>query len=114
MSRLFAAMCTLFVFVNSAQAIECQTSMQGGNSHWAWRLIDGRQCWYKGASGMDKSLLHWSAGNESPDKPGDTPDKPKAEKAQAMSEAQPIPPELLKMMPTMPPQPTFEDRWRLR
>jgi hypothetical protein len=107
-------MCILFVSVNIAQAIECQTSLQGGGGHWTWRLIDGRQCWYKGAGGMDKSLLHWSAAKDSPDKPGDVPEKPKVEKTQAMSEAQPIPPEILKMLPTMPPRPTFEDRWRLR
>ena len=111
MSRIFAVMCILFVSNNSAQAIECQTGMQGGDSHWSWRLIDGRQCWYKGESGMDKSLLHWPAAKDSPDKHGDTPDKPKVEKTQAMSEAQPIAP---KMLPIMPPQPTFEDRWKLR
>jgi hypothetical protein len=99
MSRIYAVMCILFVSINSAQAIDCQTSVRGSDSHWAWRLIDGRQCWYKGASGMDKSLLHWSAAKDSP---------------QAMSEARPIPPELLNMLPIMPPQPTFEDRWRLR
>jgi hypothetical protein len=99
MSRIYAVMCILFVSINSAQAIDCQTSVQGSDSHWAWRLIDGRQCWYKGASGMDKSLLHWSAAKDGP---------------QAMSEARPIPPELLNMLPIMPPQPTFEDRWRLR
>jgi hypothetical protein len=114
MSRFIALVCVLFAFINSAQAIECQTGVQGGDSHWAWRLIDGRQCWYKGASGMDKSLLHWSIANDSPDKPGDTPDKPKVEKTQAMSEAKPIPREILKMLPIMPPQPMFEDRWRLR
>jgi len=27
---------------------------------------------------------------------------------------QSIPPEMLRMLPIMPPQPTFEDRWRLR
>ena len=114
MSRIYAVMCILFVSINSAQAIDCQTSVQGSDSHWAWRLIDGRQCWYKGASGMDKSLLHWSAAKDSPDKLGDTLDKPKVEKTQAMSEARPIPPELLNMLPIMPPRPTFEDRWRLR
>jgi hypothetical protein len=58
---------------------------------------------------MDKSLLHWSIANDSPDKPGDTPDKPKIEKTQATSEAKPIPREILKMLPIMPPQPMFED-----
>jgi hypothetical protein len=114
MKRRVAAMCFLFVAVDSARAVECQTNMQGGNDHWAWRLIDGRQCWYKGASGMDKSLLHWSAVKDGLDKPGGTPDRTKVEKAQVMLESQRIPAEILKMLPIMPPQPTFEDRWRLR
>ena len=42
-----------------AKAVACQTSGPAGDGHWAWRLIDGRKCWYKGAAGMDKSLLHW-------------------------------------------------------
>jgi hypothetical protein len=107
-------MFVLFVSLNSAQAIECQTSMQGGDGHWAWRLIDGRKCWYKGASGMDKLLLHWSAADDSRDEPKDKPDKTKVEKIQALSEVQSIPPEILKIVPIMPSQPTFEDRWRLR
>jgi hypothetical protein len=114
MSRVFVAMFILFVSLNNAHAIECQTSMQGGDGHWAWRLIDARKCWYKGASGMDKSLLHWSAAEDSPDKPEDTPARTKVEKTQALSEVQSIPPEIMKMVPIMPPQPTFEDRWRLR
>ena len=107
MSRIVIVMCILFVSINNAQAIECQTSAQDGEGHWAWRLIDGRQCWYKGAGGMDKSLLHWSAAEG-------TSDKPKVGQAQAMSEVQPAPPEILKMLPVTPPQLTFEDRWRLR
>jgi hypothetical protein len=43
----------------SAKAVTCQTSGPAGDGHWAWRLIDGRKCWYKGAAGMDKSLLNW-------------------------------------------------------
>jgi hypothetical protein len=45
--------------VTSAQAVTCQTSGPAGDGHWAWRLIDGRKCWYKGAAGINKSLLHW-------------------------------------------------------
>ncbi|HEY6257132.1 MAG TPA: hypothetical protein VIY51_15210 [Xanthobacteraceae bacterium] len=113
MSRNVIALCILFVCIDSAQAIECQTSVQNSDSHWAWRLIDGRKCWYKGASGMDKSLLHWPAADDSRDKLEVTLDKPKEDKPQAMPEMQPIPPEVLKMLPIMPPQPSFEDRWRL-
>jgi len=48
---------------DSTKAIECQTS-QVGRGYWAWRLVDGRKCWYEGAVGMDKSLLHWPAAAE--------------------------------------------------
>jgi hypothetical protein len=106
-------MCILLVFINSAQAIECQTSVQSSDGHWAWRLIDGRKCWYKGAAGMDKSLLHWPADDDSHDRLSDTLDKPKEENLLAMPQVQPVPSELLKMLPIMPPQPSFEDRWRL-
>ena len=58
--------------------------------------------------------MHWSAAEDSLDKTEDTPDRANVEKTQAMSVVQPIPPEILKMLPIMPAQPTFEDRWRLR
>jgi hypothetical protein len=43
----------------SAKAVECQTSRPAGPGPRSWRLIDGRKCWYEGALGMDRSLLHW-------------------------------------------------------
>jgi len=45
--------------VGNAHAIECQ-SEKGAGYPWAWRLIDGKRCWYKGNAGMDKKLLSWS------------------------------------------------------
>jgi len=43
----------------AVKAVACQTSKPAGHGSWAWRVIDGRKCWYEGAVGMDKSLLHW-------------------------------------------------------
>jgi hypothetical protein len=43
-----------------AQAIECRSNPQN-KSYWAWRMIDGRQCWYEGKPGLSQSLLHWPA-----------------------------------------------------
>jgi hypothetical protein len=43
-----------------AHAIECR-SEKGDGYPWAWRLIDGKRCWYKGRAGMDKKLLSWAA-----------------------------------------------------
>jgi hypothetical protein len=44
---------------SSREGVACQTSKPAGHGSWAWRLIDGRKCWYEGAVGMDKSILHW-------------------------------------------------------
>lgn len=103
----------LVATIGSAQAIECQISALGSDAHWAWRLIDGRKCWYRGASGMDKALLHWTAGDENGDQLSATLDKPKGRRASWSPEAQSIAPELLQTLPIMPSQPSFEDRWRL-
>jgi len=111
------ALSILIGSIGGAWALECQEGIQGGDSHWAWRLIEGRKCWYKGAPGMDKSLLHWSHADDTPARPARTEqtlDKPEFANAQAAPQMQSIPPEMLRMLPIMPPQPTFEDRWRLR
>jgi hypothetical protein len=50
----------------SVKAVACQPSSPAGHGHWAWRLIDGRKCWYEGAAGIDKSLLHWLPFKEVP------------------------------------------------
>ena len=38
--------------------IACQAS-PGSGAYWAWRLIDGRKCWYEGKPGMSKDNLRW-------------------------------------------------------
>jgi len=45
--------------VASAKALACQTSRPPGPGPRSWRLIEGRKCWYEGAAGVDRSLLHW-------------------------------------------------------
>jgi len=111
------ALSMLIGSIAGAWALECQEGIQGGDSHWAWRLIEGRKCWYKGAPGMDKSLLHWSHADDTSARPARTAqplERPEFANAQAVPQLQSIPPEMLRMLPIMPPQPTFEDRWRLR
>ena len=108
----FLAMCILFVTNPAAQALECQAGIQDGDGHWAWRLIDGRKCWYKGAVGMDKSQLHWPLAEAESVRAEAAPVK--IERTQTISQVQAVPAEMLQMLPIMPPQPTFEDRWRLR
>jgi hypothetical protein len=38
--------------------VACQASA-GRGGHWAWRIIDGRKCWYGGKAGMSKNSLQW-------------------------------------------------------
>ena len=120
MDRISTAIAILVLFAGDARAIECRADVQRGHGYWAWRLIDGRKCWYEGAPGMDKSLLHWPAesGREadqgSYDKPEAALDESKVKQTRLAPEQAPIPTELLQMLPIMPPEPTFEDRWRLR
>jgi hypothetical protein len=50
----------LMLWSTSAIAIECSTAKpDNAKGHWAWRQIDGKQCWYEGESGLSKDNLHW-------------------------------------------------------
>lgn len=53
---------TFLASITSAQAaIECQAEIiKGRSSHWSYRLIDGRKCWYEGKTQIPKSELHWA------------------------------------------------------
>jgi hypothetical protein len=52
---------TLLASLTGAQAaIECQAEIiKGRASHWSYRLIDGRKCWYEGKTQIPKSDLFW-------------------------------------------------------
>jgi hypothetical protein len=43
--------------------ITCQMS-RGDGGHWAWRLIEGRKCWYRGDRGLSRSRLRWASRDE--------------------------------------------------
>jgi len=48
------------LFTTASSAIECKPELPVVRTgHWSWRIIDGRQCWYQGAAGMDKASLQW-------------------------------------------------------
>ena len=50
-----------FFSVMPAQANECSTGRPlNARSHWSYRLLDGRKCWYAGKPMLSKSMLHWS------------------------------------------------------
>jgi hypothetical protein len=35
----------------------------GDGRHWAYRIVDGRECWYPGRPGKPKNELFWDRGN---------------------------------------------------
>jgi hypothetical protein len=48
----------------------CQPSRPSdARDYWAWRLIDGRQCWYQGQPGRSKATLFWPAEQPSSSEP---------------------------------------------
>ena len=48
-----------------ANAVECRSHAgDTRESHWTWRNIDGRRCWYKGRRALPKTSLHWSSKKE--------------------------------------------------
>jgi hypothetical protein len=58
---LMLAVALLIASATAAAAkIACQSSYRGdGTTQWAWRMIDGRTCWYEGRRKIDKELLYW-------------------------------------------------------
>lgn len=50
----------LAALTDAQAAIECQAEIvRGRSSHWTYRLIDGRKCWYQGKTQLPKSELYW-------------------------------------------------------
>ena len=44
----------------SSTAIFCRSDKPHNRAEWwAYRVIDGKQCWYPGRPGMSKNLLSW-------------------------------------------------------
>jgi hypothetical protein len=56
-----ASSLAFFASVIPAQAIQCSPEWpSNARSHWSYRLIDGRKCWYAGKPMLSRSMLHWS------------------------------------------------------
>jgi hypothetical protein len=77
--RLIVVLIGLLLLGSAADAIDCQSSRPANKSHWAWRLIDNKKCWYAGEPGMEKSKLRWPVHLDR------SPDLPRASRAAAPS-----------------------------
>jgi hypothetical protein len=46
--------------MQAAEALQCSGEQPlNPKKHWAYRLIDGRKCWYEGENNFPKALLQW-------------------------------------------------------
>ena len=73
-------------------ATQCQAEIvKGRTSHWTYRLIDGRKCWYEGKTQLPKSDLYW----------GDRKEPEEAAEA-AIPSAKPAAPEVKRATPARP------------
>jgi hypothetical protein len=62
MKRLLIISSFMLVSSSNVQALECHRELpKYRQGHWAYRIIEGRTCWYEGKSMLSKSLLHWRA-----------------------------------------------------
>jgi hypothetical protein len=67
---LFALTLVSVVLVRSAgAAVECKAEAPSGRTEWwSWRLVDGKQCWYQGRPGKDKTEFYWQRVAPKPDR----------------------------------------------
>jgi hypothetical protein len=94
------------------ELVACEPQrVTGDGRHWAYRIIDGRECWYAGQPGKPKSELFWDRGD--PVSASQTEDGPDPELETEPSE----PSEPSRLVPAAPQKPqtteTTLEEWRL-
>jgi hypothetical protein len=51
---------TLIDLARGGDLVECEPQrVTGDGRHWAYRIVDGRECWYPGRPGKPKNELFW-------------------------------------------------------
>jgi hypothetical protein len=103
---IFITVISPFSFFSAAiaQARQCSTARPpDARSHWSYRLIDGRKCWYEGKPMLSKSLLDWPP-TQAAENPGQEPSFPSSKSFN-----------FLDAQASMPNNAdSFEARWRER
>jgi hypothetical protein len=53
------------------ELVDCEPQpVSGDGRHWAYRIIDGRECWYPGERGKPKDELRWTEAPSAPQQSG--------------------------------------------
>lgn len=104
------------VLIGTARGAErtaCEAQpVRGDKHHWAFRVIDGRTCWYRGERGWDKSRLYWATEELPPPSWLAAPDRDQGGTSSTALVDDPDQ-ELANTCCWPPLEPTFEDRWSL-
>jgi hypothetical protein len=95
---LFAVLISgaLIDVARGGDVVECEPQrVTGDGRHWAYRIVDGRECWYPGRPGKPKNELFWGHGTTpSARQPVDQPE----------AETETEPPELPSRLVAAPPE----------
>jgi hypothetical protein len=84
--------CALIDVARGGDLVQCEPQRVTGG-YWAYRIIDGRECWYQGRPGKPKNELFWPLAPSAP-QPMDQPEaKTKAEPPDPSSGLVAAPPE---------------------
>ena len=97
---LFAVLISgaLIGLARGGDRVECEPQRVTGDGHyWAYRIIDGRECWYPGRPGKPKNELYWGRGTTPSAR--QTVDQPEAE-----AETETVPSEPPSRLVAAPPE----------
>jgi hypothetical protein len=89
--------CALIDVARGGDLVECEPQRVTGG-YWAYRIIDGRECWYQGQPGKPKNELFWPRAPSAPqpvDREAETPPDPSSR----LVAAQPEKPETVEAVP---------------
>jgi len=91
----------LMDLARGGERVECEPQRVTGDGHyWAYRIIDGRECWYPGRPGKPKNELYWGRGTTPSAR--QTVDQPEAETDTETEIVPPEPPARPKIAEAMP------------
>lgn len=68
--RLIIALAALLLTANAASAKVACLAQHGTDAYYQYRIVDGRKCWYRGETRLEKSALAWK--QNTPGAPGTT------------------------------------------
>lgn len=61
MNKIYVVLAAVLLTATTAEAKQPCLTKADPTTWSAWRLLDGRQCWYQGKPGKDRTSLYWAA-----------------------------------------------------